>query len=144
MSAEPEKPIEAIQTAAAPQEKSFVSSIKDTILGLIKGKQNNEPSQLTTGAEPPAQKPDRLEMLKHSREQHQETLSKEERIELSWEFLDDITNKVDVLHGKVLEAIMKEGRTLTKNEVSYIHDDNPPHLRSMGKQTSINKELSSH
>jgi hypothetical protein len=137
MSVKTEKPIEA-QATAVPKEESFIGSI----LRLIKPKQNDQPDPASD--EPSAQNPDRLEMLKRSEAQYQKTLSKEERIERSWDFLNDITNKVDALHGKVLQEIMAAGRTLTKNEVSYIHDDNPPHLRSIGKQTNVNKELSSH
>lgn len=69
-------------------------------------------------------------------------LTSEQKLEMSWNFLDDITQKVIELKEQVNEQIIQCGKTLNGAEVTYVHvvQEGPNFPRSPAKEALKAKE----
>ena len=93
------------------------------------------------------QKGDGLERATKSSLQHiSESLSKEEMIERSWDFLTFITEKVALLPQEQQEKIIQLGRQLSAAGTSYNHTIENPYRRkaSPALEATVKKEGTVH
>jgi len=75
----------------------------------------------------------------------QETLSKEEALERSWEFLTNITERVALLPPDAQERILTVGRKLREAQTNYNHDPKPKMpIRNTKKEAMIRDQSGGH
>lgn len=78
------------------------------------------------------------EQKKHPKDEHQ-SLSAEEKVELSWQFLTNIAEKVlGFFSRKDQEAVYESGQKLNKHGMIYQHDVNHEVKISLGESKAKN------